>query len=271
MTERIKEHLDGLMQGTPRTSRVEEMRQELLAGCLDKYADLTAGGMDPEEAYQKVIDGIGDVSELLGHIEKASAFDPVNAEEKHRKRAFFTSAGVCCYFVAIAMIILFGNVGNGSLGLTLMFLFAGVATMLIVYGKMTTVVRYEKTDDTLVEELKEQMSQGKKETKLAGLASSTLWSFTVVLYLAISFLSSRWEITWIIFPLASAAQCGISAWLVPATRERKLTGAYWCIVVGAYFVISFSSYAWEITWIIFPLAVAVQQAVKLFRVWRAEK
>lgn len=268
MTDRIKAHLDGLMQGAPKTRRVEEMRQELLAGCLDKYADLTNGGMEPEAAYGEVIDGLGDVSELLGYIEKADTFDPVGAEEKRRKRAFFTSAGICCYFIALAAVVMFGYYGNGSFGAALFLIFCGIATMLIIYGRMTTVVKYEKTEDTLVEELKVQMSHGKKENKLAGMASSTLWSLTVVLYIVSSFITMRWDITWIMFLFASAAQCGITAWIYPDSRGKSLTGAFWCLAVAAYFIASFGTDAWHITWVIFPLAVALQQALRLFLYWR---
>lgn len=272
MTDRIKEYLDNLMQGAPNTRRVEEMRQELLAGCLDKYTDLTAGGMEPEAAYREVIDGIGDVNELLGHIEKADAFDPVDAEEKRRKRAFFTSAGICCYFIALAMAILFDYfVGDGTISAALLIIFSGIATMLLVYGRMTTVVKYEKTEDTLVEELKVQMSQGKKENKMAGLASSTLWSFVVVLYIVTSFLTGSWHVTWIMYLFAAAAQCGISAWFFPGSRGKSLTGAFWCIVVAVYCIISFWTNAWHITWVIFPLAVAVSQALRLFMFWRTDE
>jgi len=270
MNERIKLHLDSLFEGAPKTRQVEDLRQELLAGCRDKYADLTGGGMDSEEAYQKVIDGIGDVKELLGYIEKSEAFDPADAAEKRRKRAFFISAGILGYFVAVSMFFLFSFSGREEFGLALMVAFAGVSTMLLVYGRMTTVVKYEKTDDTLVEEMKVQMTTGKKENKMASLASSSLWLLIVTVYLVVSFWGGRWDITWIIFPFAAGLQNLISAYFKPEAKKKHLSGLFWCFVVTAYFIISFWSYAWHITWIIFPAAAAVQQAVKLFTVWKEQ-
>jgi hypothetical protein len=272
MKERIKAHLNSLFEGTLRTRRIDEMYQELLAGCQDKYDDLTAGGMDGEEAYAQVIDGIGDVSELLGYIEKAKVFDPTEAAERRQKRAFFTSAGICGYFIAVAVFLLLVFSDQTDIGLAIMLALAGIATMVLIYGRMTTVVEYEKVADTMVEEMKVQMTSGKREqtreNKLASLASSTMWTFVVIIYLALSFITFRWDITWIIFLIAAVLQNFIMARFKRVGRNKYLTGAFWSLAVTLYFIISFWTFAWHITWIIFPLAAAVQQAVKLFRYWR---
>ena len=270
MNERIKSHLDSLFEDAPKTRQVADMYQELLAGCLDKYADLTAGGMDSEEAYKNVIDGIGDVKELLGYIEKTEVFDPADDAEKRKRRAFFTSAGICGYFIALSMYFLFSYSGGAIIGLALMIAFAGVSTMLLVYGRMTTVTKYEKADDTLVEEMKAQMFIGSKDRKMASLATSSLWSLVVTVYLVVSFLSGRWDITWIVFPFAGGLQNLISAYFNPGAKGKLFVGAFWCFIVAVYLIISFWTFAWHITWIIFPFAVAAQQAAKLFTVWREE-
>lgn len=273
MTDRIKAHLNTLLQDAPKTRRVEEMKQELLAGCLDKYADLTDGGMSPEEAYNEVINGIGDVEELLGHIERADAFNPADAESKRKKRAFFISCGICGYFLSIAVVTLFVFMEMEIVGAAIMLFLMGVSSMLIVYGVMTTGVSYEKQGDTLVEELKVQMAQGanSREKKLAGLASSSMWSLIVVIYFLVSFLWGHWHLTWMLFLAGAALQCCITAWYYPKSRAKSLTGAAWCLVVIAYISLSFATFAWHITWIIFPLAAALQQAAKLFIAWRDEQ
>ena len=269
MNERIKAHLDSLFAGAPRTRRVEETYQELLAGCLDKYADLTQSGMDEEEAYQKVIDGIGDVGELLGYIEQASAFDPRYAEEQRRRRAFFTSAGICGYFIAVALFFWCAYSGMPMIGLVELVILAGISTTLIVYGRLSAGTDYQKADDTLVEEMKMQMmTADSKEKKLASLVASTLWSLVVVVYLAASFLTGRWDITWMVFPLAGGLQCLVVAYFNPAQREKNLTGAFWSLATTLYLVISFWTFAWHITWLIFPAAAAIHQAARLFMYWR---
>ncbi|MCL2060385.1 MAG: permease prefix domain 1-containing protein [Oscillospiraceae bacterium] len=271
MIEKIKSHLDDLFDSAPKTRQVADMYQELLAGCLDKYTDLTSGGMDEREAYEKVIGGIGDVDELLGYVERKPAFDPIQAEEKRKKRAVFSSMGICGFFIAVAAFLLFAFGGRQETGLILFIFIAGMSTMALIYGRMSTVFKYEKADDTLVEEMKEQMTAGKSGNKMASLASSTLWAVIVAAYLAVSFMSGRWDITWIVFPFAGALQNVVMVYFQPRDKMKYIIGAFWCLVVTIYFAISFGTFSWHITWLIFPIAVAAQQAVKLFMFWRDEK
>ena len=271
MIDKIKSHLDNLFDSAPKTRQVHDMYQELLAGCLDKYADLTAGGMDEREAYEKVIGGIGDVDELLGYVERKPAFDPFEADEKRKKKAVFTSMGICGYFIALAAFMLLAFWGRPETGLILFITIAGVSTMALIYGWMSNKVKYEKADDTLVEEMKEQMAAGKTANKLASLVSSTLWAAIVAIYLIISFVSGRWDVTWIIFPLAGALQNLVMVYFNPGNKMKFLIGAFWCLVVTVYFVMSFASRSWYITWLIFPIGFAGVQAVKLFLFWRDEK
>ena len=135
---------------------------------------------------------------------------------------------------------------------------------------MTTLVKYEKADDTLVEEIKMKMTTGKKENNMAFAASSTLWSLAVALYLVVSFLNGRWDITWMIFIFAGGLQNLVLAFLNPAAKKKHLSGAYWCFGVLIYLMVSFWSFAWHITWLIFPCIIAVWQDAKLFKIWREE-
>lgn len=272
MTEQIKAHLDSLLQGAPMTRRVEEMRQELLAGCLDKYADLTAEGMDPQEAYSQVIDGIGDVSELLGHIERVNTFDPVSAEEKRKKRALFTCAGIGLSLAGIAVGIIGDYLGDGELGAILMFLCFAAGVIVLIYGRMTNSVKYEKMDDTLVEDIKMQMTHGKKQNKLFGLASASMWCLLVLVYFTVSMLTvSLWHITWLIFIFGAALQCVMSAYFHPESRAKSLGGAYWCVVVIVYYLLSVLTGKWAITWLLFLLAAAGHLASRFFVAWRGEQ
>lgn len=272
MTERIKAHLDSLLQGAPNTRRVEEMRQELLAGCLDKYDDLTAEGVEPEEAFRRVIEGIGDVSELLGHIEKANTFDPVEMEKKRKKRALFTTVAIALFIIGVAVAIIAEYLGDADLGGILMFICFGAGVVVLVYGRMTNSVKYEKTEDTIVEDIKVQMAKGKKENRLLGLASGSLWCVIVILYFLLSFLTVRWwHLTWLIFIVGAAVQCGLTAYFIPETRSKSLAGAFWCGSVVVYFIFSFLTMRWDISWLIFVLAAAVQLSGRFFKAWRDEQ
>ena len=271
MTDRISAHLDMLLDGAPKTRRIEDMRQELLSGCLDKYADLTADGMSEEEAFLEVVDGIGDVRELLGIFEQENVFDPVENEARKKKRAFFISVGLCMYFIALACVVFLAGRNQGAVGAGLMFIFLGLGTVAIVYGVMTTNISYEKADDTMVEEIKEQMTSDAKGNRMLSLASSTLWCFVVVIYFAVSFFTAHyWHISWVIFLLGAAVQCFITARIKPRSARGSYIGFFWCLVVAIYIIISFASYQWAVTWLIFPVAVMAMQAASLFREWRKQ-
>jgi len=271
MIDLIKAHLDSLFAGAPRTRKVEDMYQELLAGCLDKYSDLTAGGMDEEEAYKTVIEGIGDVGELLAYAERAEAFDPADAAVKRRKRAFLTSAGIFGYFIAAAAYMYTSSYGDHNAAIAAAVFIAGIATAAIIYGRLKDAYVYEKAADTLVEELKVAMASGSKADRFASLAASSLWSITIMVYLAVSFFTGGWHLTWMIFLLAVAVQAMLLAYSYPAARNKYLSGAYWSLAVLAYMIVSFLSQAWHITWLVFPCALAAYQALRLYKYWKEEK
>jgi hypothetical protein len=48
------------------------------------------------------------------------------------------------------------------------------------------------------------------------------------------------------------------------TTRISVSVALWSIILALYFVISFSSYAWHITWIIFILGVAIEAMINIF-------
>jgi len=188
MTDRIRAHLESRFAGAPKTRYVEETKQELLANCLDKYNDLISSGLSPEEAYAEVVDGIGDVSELLWQIERRGTLAPL----PHAKN------------------------------------------------------------------------------RLLGLASSTLWCVVSVVYVLTSFIFFNWAISWVIFLFGGAAQCILAAHFRPRYASGLYIGAFWCLVPAIYHLVSFATFAWRTTWIIFPLAVALQQALRFYLAWREE-
>ena len=46
--------------------------------------------------------------------------------------------------------------------------------------------------------------------------------------------------------------------------RRAISAALWAIVVALYFIISFITFAWHVTWIIFLFAVAVEAIINIF-------
>lgn len=68
MKEKLKEYLDGLFSAVPDTDEVRDMKEELYTGLAERYDDLLGEGLDEQEAYDRVIDGVGDMRELFDEL-----------------------------------------------------------------------------------------------------------------------------------------------------------------------------------------------------------
>ena len=266
MIEQIKEHINFLLQNAPKTRYVEELREEILADCMEKYADLIASGMSPGEAYKEVISGIGDIQELLSHFEEDKAKNSSSVHAGKSKNAVYILAGICFYIIAAVASAIYRFVGFQRLGSLTMFSSLTVGTVLIIYGIWLILPKY------LDKHGKTNMNNDiENNKKLLGYASSTLWSIMAVLYVIISFTSNAWHVTWVIFIFGAAIQCLLSAWILPHTKSNSYSGAFWNIVVAIYIMISFAGNWWHMSWVIFPLAVAVHQGMKFYISWNDAK
>ena len=84
-------------------------------------------------------------------------------------------------------------------------------------------------------------------------------------YLIISVVTGAWHLTWVIFPLTSAAKHITLACLTPngiKNNRKAVCRLIWAIGLAGYMFISFETMAWFITWLIFPICGA---ACGLFR------
>lgn len=103
----------------------------------------------------------------------------------------------------------------------------------------------------------------RRRRKLLNSAVGALWLAAVALYFLWSFASGKWHITWIVFLLTPCVTNLITAvfyWNVPEKRRKVrgcCIGAMWLLMVTAYFVLSFATGAWHITWIMFLIAAAL--------------
>ena len=270
MTDKIRAHLDALFRDAPATRRVVEAREELLAGCLDKYADLTAAGRTPEEAYIAVISGIGDVDELLRAIERLETGKTPDREEKQRKkRSFFIAAGMFLYIAAIAAAIVFDKMNIEDLSGVAFLLISGLATFVLVYGVSSSRTKVNKPRASMSGEIQEQLA-GSRDNRLLGAVTSSMWSFIVIIYLFVGLFFGWWHPGWLIFPFGSVLQILLKIALGKHGGWSKghINALIWTACPFVYLVVSFLTERWEITWLIFPLALSLQQMWRLARVWR---
>jgi hypothetical protein len=126
---------------------------------------------------------------------------------------------------------------------------------------------YKKEDDSFVEEYKEKISKKDKNTRLLGAVSSALWTLTVVAYIIISFWTTAWHITWVIFLIGAVLQQAVQSIIA---GKLHLGGMLWTSTTILYLILSFATMAWHVTWVVFLVAAAVQQLIRAFSIWRED-
>lgn len=203
MREQLIQYVNLLFAGTPDSYDVQ---QEILQNTLDRYDDLISQGKAPEAAYRLAIAGIGDINEILGSVPVQNSPAPaaVQAEPETEKdlpkRKRMHAIAIALYICCVIPVLVLGNVGNGVLGICLMFVIIAVATVLMVLSSSGDKEQEKKDDDEPKTEL--------------GKAIKSIWGIlTLGIYLVISFWSGAWYITWLIFPIMSAVKGLIKAML----------------------------------------------------------
>jgi len=127
---------------------------------------------------------------------------------KERKRSFettntiCTSVGVMCFILSVVPAIV---IDDDIISPTLLFLIVGIGVFLIVYvsiinGSYDRILNLN--DEKTMSGEHARASSVKYTSKKAEIILETYKTTVVCLYLIISFLTFRWEITWIIFPIA---------------------------------------------------------------------
>ena len=128
-----------------------------------------------------------------------------------------------------------------------------------------------KEDNSFAESYKEKVPEDDRSAKMKRSISSSLWPLIVVMYLAISFITKMWSVTWIIFLMGGLLQ-QIVLYILSKPDERKkfYYSILWITTVIVYFIISFAFNTWAWSWMIFLAAIAVQEIIRLISVWRRD-
>lgn len=235
MKQKLGEHLDIVLGDAPDNQHTQELRTELYQNMCDRYDDAIAEGRSPAAAYNAAVTGLGDVSSLVegddppvsatlvdndGHSEEESRRESRRSEARSAWKRYRTRASiliptaVVLYILSLIPVILLED-ANENLGVVLMFSCVAVATGMMIFTRMSRPIGASPAPTS---EPTEKASEGTSEktadpataadsprTKLRKSVTGVLWMVTVLAYLVISFLTMRWEITWLIFLVATAA------------------------------------------------------------------
>lgn len=200
MTDRIRTYLEHAFANTPKTRRMEDLREELFSNLVEKYNGRLKQGMPEEDAYNAVIRSIGDIDELIDSARGPSPLAPPPVRESST-RALRTAVAVALYILSPLLVLL----TPGAWGIGGMFLFIAAATGLLIYNGMTKP-HYARADDTIVEEFKEWHVKNGRQRDALNSFRGAYWSIVVAIYLFISLVFRIWSFSWILFIMAGAVE-----------------------------------------------------------------
>ena len=190
MIDKLREYVDGLFKDAPQTKQTVEIKEEILQNTIDRYNDILSEGKSEQAAYNIAVAGIGDVDMLISSLmapKSMSGYTREEIEKDRRRNALMLSVSVILYILCII----------------LMFVMIAIATGLIIY-RSNTRLRYDKSDETVVEDFKQWNKRRKEDDDLFKAVRSAIWAVTLVLYFVISFATGAWYITWLIFIIGGA-------------------------------------------------------------------
>lgn len=213
MRDNITQHFNKLFEDAPKTRKALDLKQEMLQNALDKYDDMIQESYTEEDAYQNVIQSIGDVTELFEEVEEKNLL--TLSEKDRKKKAMLTAIAVGLYIFAGVIFLLFGMWGKitgsyrvdyASLGLIIAVLICIAPTIMLVYAANMYPGYKRKKDPDMVEQYKEEKYLSNNNKAVKGAVSSIIWTLALALYFLISFVTTAWHVTWVIFLIAACAQ-----------------------------------------------------------------
>ena len=227
MRERIRAFMDELLKDIPKSRKVLELKEELIGNMEERYDDLIRQGYREEDAYQCALDSAGDVRELFQEfLEPGSG--QVSGEETfeiRRKRSLLNAVSVSLYIVGFAvwMIIVAIGYGVSSTGEVSTVFGLSGFIVMLIFVAIATGIRVYCAN------MYPRYQRHEKQDD------------TIVEE--------------------------FKAWKSESDRNREMRKAIdsviWLLATILYFVISFGTMAWYITWVIWLIAPCVQTIVHL--------
>lgn len=229
MKGKLKEYLDIILADAPAGTRTEELRTELYQNMCDKYDDLISEGKTSAVAYNAVVAGLGDISPLLnGSADHPSATTTLVGDsdseaagsesgrarakeqratlQRYRRRsAILIPTAVVLYILSVLPVILMDDYRE-NLGIVCMFGMVAIATGILIFNHMSRPIACpdRQAGEHENEAARKEEEPSSPRQSLYKAISGALWILTVLAYLSVSFLTMRWELTWMIFLIAVA-------------------------------------------------------------------
>lgn len=143
MEPKLREYVEKLFSSAPKTKQAYELKEEIICNVIERYHDLIEEGKAEGDAYNQAIAGIGDINELITALKGEPAYTEITYTDEQMatiksRFSVFRGIAVALYILCVVPNILFGMISSlETIGPTLMFLMISTATGLLIYGKTT--------------------------------------------------------------------------------------------------------------------------------------
>lgn len=220
--ELIRNYIEGIFSGLPKTKEIIEMKLNMLDNMEEKYNALLSEGNTEHEAVGMIISQIGSIEELkneLGITEEETKQqeeiqelnpDEVTALRKEyfefrKKYGLFTTISIILFVLSPLLIIVLTRLGFEIISFMGFFGFvaAGVGILVYInhidanYKDMLGITNFSHYCEN-----KEPWKRGSKYDAFSGI----IWVVTVAIYLTLGFFFGLWHPGWIVFLLATVVQ-----------------------------------------------------------------
>lgn len=222
MQQEIRKHIDLLFEKAPKTRATMELKEEMIANAQEKLTDMVSQGYQEADAFEVVINSIGNVEELFAGLEDTGDKFRGPSEQilkLQRKKAWLTTIAVGLYIFAGAMFFFFqmnamayrtiGGMDADDIGMVITVLLCIVPTCMLVYAS-NIIPAYHKKEENMVEDYKQWHSTRQKDKEVRKAVDSIIWSLGLVVYFLVSFTTGAWHLTWIIFLILGCIQSIVS-------------------------------------------------------------
>lgn len=223
---RIRKYMDELFENAPINHRTLELKEELIANALEKYNDLLLRGYGDDEAFQLVVGSIGDVQQLFADLgtddDYSYAYYLQWVREAQEKKAALTAVSVGLFLLAGAVLVIS------------FLLYSHNVKLIYIHGQNVIY--------------------------LLGIGLALLICIVPVSLLVYAHRIQP--------PAELSGYAAGESTAISETKKRRrkhfkqiknsLEGLMWMLIVIFYLIISFTTWKWYITWIIFLGGAAVE-------------
>lgn len=144
MEYQLRAYIERLFAGAPQTAETRELSEEIIRNTIERYHDVLAEGRSEQEAYERAIEGIGDVSTLIREMGGAMpepitvppAYAPEAVAAAQRKAKTLRAVAVGLYIMCVTPVILLSNTPFVAVSPVLMFFMLSIATGLLIYASL---------------------------------------------------------------------------------------------------------------------------------------